>query len=374
MKNLVLPRSRYIAKADCCAMRMLWWRFVVDCLLMPLVARWLWLRMHLKRSAAGEELKKMVLEQEMIDSSPEKKVRRWRYDIVAAYVRHCIKPYEYVMFHFENKSTSERRSYLGDRELDFVCADRMSWPTFRKLRDKYVFYSLARPYFKRDVCPIRQSDNYEEFEAFVRKHPTFFLKNNGLAFGKGCSIERAPEDLRAYFDNLLKESNYLAEELIVQDAAMARWNETSVNTVRLCSFKKEGEVRIVYPFMRAGRKGSVVDNGGSGGIFASIDVDTGVICTNGGDETGASYEIHPDSGVPFKGEPIPRWSELLELCREIHLSLAEEFVYIGFDFAYTARGWMLIEGNWGQFAMQQVTLNRGLRKEFEELMDVRMEA
>lgn len=158
----------------------------------------------------------------------------------------------------------------------------------------------------------------------------------------------------------------------MQDAAMARWNSSSVNTIRLCSFRNNNDVSIAYPFIRVGRKGSIVDNGGQGGIFASIDIQTGVICTDGGDEIGNVYPLHPDSSVPFKGVQIPQWKELLDMCREVHASLPSEFYYVGFDFALTAKGWMLIEGNWGQFVAQQTTLHRGLRKEFEDLMGVRV--
>lgn len=42
--------------------------------------------------------------------------------------------------------------------------------------------------------------------------------------------------------------------------------------------------------------------------------------------------------------------------------------YIAWDFAYTPNGWVLIEGNWGQFLSQFAT-GKGLRKRFEKLMN-----
>lgn len=33
-------------------------------------------------------------------------------------------------------------------------------------------------------------------------------------------------------------------------------------------------------------------------------------------------------------------------------------------------GWVLVEGNWGEFVAQQTTLGCGLRREFEALMGV----
>lgn len=43
--------------------------------------------------------------------------------------------------------------------------------------------------------------------------------------------------------------------------------------------------------------------------------------------------------------------------------------YIGWDFALTERGWVLIEGNWGQYVAQQSALGKGLRTEFDKYIN-----
>lgn len=78
---------------------------------------------------------------------------------------------------------------------------------------------------------------------------------------------------------------------------MAALNESSCNTVRYLSFLNKSGFFAITPFLRTGRKGSVVDNAGAGGIFANVDVKTGVVYTNGIDELGNEYECHPDSGI-----------------------------------------------------------------------------
>ena len=42
--------------------------------------------------------------------------------------------------------------------------------------------------------------------------------------------------------------------------------------------------------------------------------------------------------------------------------------YVGFDFALTPDGWVVIEGNWGNFP-HQVCVHHGIKKEFESLMN-----
>lgn len=338
-------------------------------LIMPFLARAYWFNLK-HRSRRGARFIRQLEDAGRANCRPED-IKKHRYDIVSAFLLYSINPAEYFMYRFQGRSARERDSYVGDYELDLACATTQSWDTFEKLRDKWTFYCLSKPYFRRDVCAVYSESDMHGFVEFARRHRRFFLKVNKAAFGRGCRIVDTPGDTQAFFREMEREAgSWLAEELIVQAPDMAEWNESSVNTVRLCSFRRGDEVLIRFPFIRAGRRGSVVDNGGQGGIFASIDVDSGIICTDGGDETGCVYTEHPDSGKPFKGAQIRRWQELLALCKEVHLSLPEEFFYVGFDFALTDAGWVLVEGNWGEFVAQQTTLGRGLRHEFETLMGV----
>ena len=77
-------------------------------------------------------------------------------------------------------------------------------------------------------------------------------------------------------------------------------------------------------------------------------------------------ECHPDSGCKYKGWVIPRWNELLTLVEECHRNF-DGHRYVGWDFALTANGWVLIEGNWGQF-LSEFTEGGGIREQFDNLM------
>ena len=96
------------------------------------------------------------------------------------------------------------------------------------------------------------------------------------------------------------------------------------------------------------------DNGGSGGVFAVINPETGIVYTDGIDETGKYYSEHPDSGVKYKGWQVPRWQELCEAVEKAHKNYLPKHHYVGWDWALTDQGWTLIEENWGQFLLQFV--------------------
>lgn len=303
--------------------------------------------------------------------SSEPEMRALKRDIVASWILYQIDPEEYFMYGFKGMPHKERRQYLSDWERWHACHVKMGWEPFRLLQDKAEFYRIAHAYFKREACPLANEEDWEKFDAFTNRHPRFFLKANAGTLGQGCRIVETPTDKRSFFLELVKSGSWLAEELVVQADVMAEWNPSSINTVRICSFRRGEEYSVVYPLLRTGRKGCIVDNGGAGGIFASIDPSTGTVITDAADESGHRYPVHPDSGKPYKGERIPRWSELLAMVPQIHGLLPESTRYVAFDVALTADGWVLIEGNWGQLLMMQIALQQGLRRQFEKLMGVR---
>ena len=95
---------------------------------------------------------------------------------------------------------------------------------------------------------------------------------------------------------------------------------------------------------------------------------TGTIITDGKDEKNNIYVSHPDSGVVYKGWQVPRWTELILLVEKLHKTMSKH-KYVAWDFALTNEGWVLIEGNWGQFVCQQSCMGRGFKKDFLELIN-----
>ncbi len=294
-------------------------------------------------------------------------------DIKDVFLKDGTRPDEYLLYNFDIKNQEERNTYLPRKMKDVTLINYYKpdgRTLVRQLRDKYQFYQLAKPFFKRDAVRIAGEEDWSQFDQFCKNHSRFICKILKGGCGVGVRIENVKDyaQVRDLFDKLLAEGVWIIEELIKQDASISSFNESSVNTVRFPSFRHGTEVKQAYPCIRFGRKGSIVDNAGQKGVFASIDINTGEIISNGFDELGQEYEEHPDSKVRFKGFQIPRWSELLKEAEQAHLSLPEKHTYVAFDFALSEKGWMIVEGNWGDFVLQQTSLKRGLKKEFLELL------
>lgn len=297
------------------------------------------------------------------------------YDMLGTYLKDHTRPDEYFLYHFDQKSEAERHEYLPRSSKDRLLFSyyKESWKQlFAVLRDKYKFYQLAKDYFKRDVISVgADTNNLEEFRLFCQNHPKFIAKEITGGCGVGIKVFdvstfNSPDELYNY---LSTSSSWIIEELIRQNKEISSFNASSVNTIRFPSFKHGDHVVAARPCMRFGRSGCIVDNAGQRGMFVSIDLQSGEIITDAFDEHGHRYTEHPDSHKVFKGFRVPRWDELITFARDLHLSLPADQVYVAFDFALSENGWVVVEGNWGDWVLQQVSLERGFAKEFAALLN-----
>ena len=293
-------------------------------------------------------------------------------DIILSYRKYGMTANEYFSYGFPQKSASERDKYLSRMRKDMLCmnATGKNWmDVLAQLKDKNKFYSLASPFFKRKTCKIDCDEDRGNFKLFCQGLDRLIAKPSKGACGKGVEIFSLLEkSADVVFDYLRSNGSYIVEELVKQDARMAEWNASSINTIRYPSFRKGDEYTSIVPVLRVGRKGNIVDNAGSGGCFAVIDPETGCIMTDGYDESGNVFKSHPDSQKVFKGTCIPEWDALKQFAIQVHASLPSEHKYVGFDFALSENGWVIIEGNWGDLILQQTALGRGFYDEFKKAL------
>lgn len=278
-------------------------------------------------------------------------------------IRHLITPDEYFLYGFEELSSRGKRMFVGDIERSFLCAKLYNNPSGQIFMDKADTYRHFARYYKREVLAVREACDKEAFLSFAERHPSFIVKPNRASRGDGIYKASAHHaaDAEAAFEKILENGDGVVEELIDQAPEMAAFHPESVNTVRYATFIDNGKITTVASFVKLGRAGSIVDNGGAGGLLAAIDPEIGIIVSPGRTEFGEEYLIHPDSGVQILGAAIPEWDALKKLACELASVLPEQ-KYVGWDLAYSNDGWVLVEGNsGGQFVGPQITLKRGVR-------------
>ena len=270
---------------------------------------------------------------------------------------------EYDLYGFATKSEAERREYLTDAVRNRICHRVNSRHGERIITNKWLTYKQFSSHYRRHVWLLNK-DNLDTVASFGTVAGRLVAKPSNQCGGRGVQLIEASSK-EEWLTLLGNKKGWVIEECIRQDERMARWNPSSVNTIRMNTFLRDGKVTLFTSFIRTGRTGSFVDNGAQGGLFASIDTDNGIIFTDGYDEKGLAYPVHPDSGIPFRNIQIPRWQEVKTLAEAMALEMPD-MVYIGWDMALTPDGWEPVEANRGEFVAQQVTQQRGLRRDFEQ--------
>ena len=300
--------------------------------------------------------------------------------------RHEVLFFEYRMYHFENLSDERRRSFIPLREaIKYI--ERLS-----PYKDSYLFYSKGetyrhfREYYKRDVIEI---ENFTESEKYRLKemaecHKCLMFKPYDGAEGRGIMIKdfrNASLPIRQAQGELDQDKTFetiwnsirqdykhgcVVEEIVKQSKEMNEIIPDVVNTLRVGTIVLDDRVEVVGTCWRCGRKGKVVDNGGSGGLVCGLD-EKGVIVAVIA-EDGTEYTTHPDTGKRLIGFQIPEYKEALEFSRKLAM-VCPQVRYVGWDLALTDAGWIMIEGNAdAHFGGWQIPLQTGFRPIIDPLM------
>ncbi len=269
---------------------------------------------------------------------------------------------EYFMYEFGRLTDAERKQYVGSSEMEryFQAMNAFGRPDVFANKEKT--YGCYAKYFRRECLPFHPPDQKEEFLRFMERHPVCLLKPLRRYGGKG--IRRleisADRDAESVYSANRGCAPFLLEELIDQDPRMAAFHPQSVNTVRYNTFFHNDKLYKLQAVLRIGRGDTFLDNASSGGIYSLIDTDTGILKEPARSFSGELFECHPDTGIRFEGSQIPRWDELNALLEEIVRVIPEQ-KQVGWDFALSTNGWVLVEAN-TRPVIQSFDLNHGLRK------------
>lgn len=229
-------------------------------------------------------------------------------DVKYCYCAYGFLPFEYLNYGLSSKDEDGYREFISEKEKNLIHYRLNDLKGMTYFNDKAWTYNLFGKFYHRDCAVIEKEKDYGTYQAFVGKHPVFFRKQVYGCSGhevKRVDLASGPETARETFDTILREGKHIIEEPIRQSEEVSRFNTSSVNTVRYTTIlTKHGPIPFSV-FFRTGRAGSFVDNAGSGGVFAGVDPETGILNTSGVDEFGIRHEKHPESGVEFRGFQLP---------------------------------------------------------------------
>ena len=271
-----------------------------------------------------------------------------------------IESKEYFLYNFRSRSDYGRKDFVGVPRLFLFWRKLWDEETCKIYGNKYLTYQTYRKYYGREIIHISSESAFPEFYAFTQRHNRFIVKPLNNYGGNGIYITQANsrEEAQTVFDEMLDAGEAIVEEIVVQAPEMAKYNPSSVNTIRFVTFYHKNKLTKICAILRMGRNNSEVDNATYGGIY--VDIDFGIAYTYAESYKGEKYAAHPDTGVQIIGTKIPKWNELNSLIEELVKVIPQQKM-VGWDMALTPSGWIVIEANHDS-ASQDLVHDHGLRE------------
>lgn len=272
---------------------------------------------------------------------------------------------EYVpkdFFHCELLPKANIKSYgvLGDKNLcDFLFPGENVVHSILKNMNGYYYYE-GQPVTEEDA--IRLCGNLEK----VIIKPSRESKGNGVQVftSKNGKTDLGGKTVAQVFKDYKKD--FLVQDWVRQHKDMAALNPTSVNTLRILSYRSDMEVLIIYSVVRFGRNGSIIDNQCAGGISTTITSDGKL-----GKEAFGGYTndniVKTDTGIVIDGYQLPSYNKAIDMVKRLHLKLPF-FNIIGWDVAIQEDGEpVLIEFNTNP-GLSQSAFKSGMGKYTERII------
>lgn len=259
---------------------------------------------------------------------------------------------DYCIYDFaHNHDLAYRQSFVADKLRYHYCDMLNSSEVFHVMNDKFACYKVYRHFYKRQMIGCFSYADKASFEQFLLEHSSFIYKPLEEHSGHGIEIFDTNQlDSSEFFKAKLEHGAFVLEELIEQGEEVARMHPQSVNSCRVLTFTNGDQVEIIGTTWRVGSGNSIKDNAGSGGMYAFINPQTGIVETDAINYSGRHFKLHPDTEVAFEGFRMPLWKEAMTMVREMATS-KKGTTLIAWDIAYSKRGWVMVEanenGDWG---------------------------
>lgn len=223
-----------------------------------------------------------------------------------------------------------RHAYVDKGVYDIYFPDVLRPKTFIKNINGY-YYDETRSIRREDAIEICQN-----LDGAVSKPTQEGMWGSGVkVFSSQDGVLSDGGTIESLMDSYGK--NYIIQEKIQQHESMSLLNPTSLNTLRVLSYRQGNEVFILYVVVRIGRKGKSVDNETAGGINADIDLGTGKIIDCAYGTPSEKRILNTDVGTVLKDFQIPGFEKVISEVKELHTRLPY-FNLVGWDFGINKMG------------------------------------
>lgn len=172
------------------------------------------------------------------------------------------------------------------------------------------------------------------------------------------------------FYKKISGGKFILQPRISTHAAIRKLNGTALNSTRIVTIRNGADIEYLGGFQTLATGDAEIDSWSRGAVYVGIDPVNNCLLDKGYYSPqyrgGAVVTAHPDSGIVFRGCPVPFLNESVELCLKAHRFFYFNFI-IGWDVVITDDGPLILEANEkpGMNAVQ--IIDGGLKKKIDEL-------
>ena len=244
--------------------------------------------------------------------------------------------------------------------------DKNSFGLFINPEDmpKTLFRSIGYKLYDGEYNAVTSINFLSCFEGYnqIIVKPAKELGGHGISFFErknGVLVDNNNVPLTLEYLEKNYKTDYLVQECFVQSNYIAQFNPTSVNTIRVNTYRdvNTGEIHVLGAALRIGAKGSKVDNATSGGVIIGINED-GKLGQCAYDKYGCSYTIYNDIDFSNKEYIIPNFYDVKKFAIKISKRLPHMRLFaldIVLDATNTPK---LIEVNSNNFSVKFLQLTK----------------
>lgn len=289
-------------------------------------------------------------------------------DYQKALGKHWVSYSEYAyQYEFWRLTEEQREEYVSRLRMKYFYWRYVPGIYKVVFRDKNKFLVAYKKYIHRKWLYVPES-SYDEFYELVSGSDCMAKPTDGTC-GQGIfKISRNDQQtyVKELYNRCLKH-RMLVEECIEACDELKEFHPQSLNTIRIVTISNKEKSMVFSSRFKMGVGDSVIDNVHAGGLYAQVNVDTGVVETDGIGVNGENCEYHPDSGKKIKGFQIPKWNEIVNTCFEA--AKMSENPIIGWDVVVNNKGLVeFIEGNHGPDIDTSQSPQKGLKKRIYSLI------
>lgn len=247
------------------------------------------------------------------------------------------------------------------------------------LRPETLFRNINGEYYNAKYEPITNID--ELIQNLSKSYRQIIIKPTREASGRGVQlfkiengkyVSKSGDVLSENYLSKNYKSNYIIQDVVRQSSFGAQFNESSLNTIRVVTYKsvKTGKIHVINSIMRIGAKGNCIDNAHGGGMFVGIDMN-GKIGKYACNWLGETKKIFNDIDFENNEYIIPNFDNICKFA----VNVSDKIIYhnlVALDIALNENCEpVLIESNIGGFSawLFQFTNGSAFGDFTDEIMD-----